>query len=95
MGPENYDWAFNGKRTYKPWTELYTPYPVEEQRIAEALFLPEFYTWSKTPGTPDPTGNPKEGGSMDKRHSRIGNFLIWPKAGTAWIEAWTDFKAAF
>jgi len=91
MGQEFYDWHFNGKRTYKPISETV---PDKPERIAHALFVPEKYPWSKSPGQEHPQGNARDQGSIDRRIRRIGSIEIWLTNGSYYFTAWEKFKSA-
>lgn len=81
MGPEFYDWAYEGKRTYEP---------VEEP----ALFQPGKYDWSMEEKEPSPEGQKRDGGSIETRTDNIGTWYTWPDTGGYLSEQWTKFTSA-
>lgn len=81
MGPEYYDWAYKGKRTYEP---------VEKP----ALFDPKKYDWSMEEGSPSQEGSKRDSGSIEERIDRIGFFQIWPDNASYMLDRWKDFKSA-
>jgi len=99
MGPEYYGWVYEGKRTYKPVSEII---PNKDEWIARALFLPvkknesmvAEYAWSKTPGTESADGTARDGGSQDRHINRIGTWQRWPKYASEYAAGWDRFKAA-
>ncbi|WP_433627601.1 extracellular solute-binding protein [Halomicrococcus sp. NG-SE-24] len=81
MGPEYYDWAYRGERTYQP---------VENPN----LFDPQSYDWSMEEGEPDQNGQQRDSGPIEERIDRIGFFQIWPSNADYMIERWRDFTSA-
>ena len=81
MGPEYYDWAYEGKATYKA---------VENP----ALFDPQKYDWSMEEGNPNSNGVTRDSGPIEDRIDRIGFFQIWPDNATHMLDRWKDFKSA-
>ncbi|MEM2901765.1 MAG: hypothetical protein QXO32_03415 [Candidatus Bathyarchaeia archaeon] len=91
MGPEFWGWFYGGKRTYKPITDLF---PNRSERIAQALFEPEHYTWSMTSGKEDPKGNLRDGGEYFTRIGRIRCWGGFPTNAEKYTEEWSRLKAA-
>lgn len=81
MGPEFYDWAFEGKKTYEAIEEPF-------------LFDPASYEWSEEEGEPDPNGKPRDEGSMELRNDRVGYFQLYPENGDYLINQWQQFTSA-
>jgi len=98
MGPENWGWVYGGTKTYRSISEIV---PGKDEWIANALFLPVGknesmvgeYDWSMTEQSEDPHGNQRDGGSIDKRISRIGTWQRWPKYASEYATEWDRFKA--
>ena len=78
MGPEFYDWAYEGERTYDAVDE-------------PALFQPSKYEWSSEEGEPSSDGSKRDGGSIETRTDRVGTWYTWPDEGDHLSERWTDF----
>ena len=81
MGPEYYDWAYEGEATYEPVDE-------------PALFDPQEYDWSDEESDPDPDGAERDSGPIEERFDRIGFFQIWPDEADYMQDRWRDFLAA-
>ncbi len=81
MGPEYYDWAYEGEATYEPVDE-------------PALFDPQEYDWSDEEGDPDEDGSVRDSGPIEERIDRIGFFQIWPDNAEHMTDRWRDFLAA-
>ncbi|WP_227380318.1 twin-arginine translocation signal domain-containing protein [Haladaptatus halobius] len=81
MGPEYYDWAYRGERTYEP---------VEDPN----LFDPQSYNWSMQEGNPSQNGQQRDSGPIEERINRIGFFQIWPSNADYMIQRWRDFESA-
>lgn len=81
MGPEYYDWAYRGKRTYEP---VENPY----------LFDPRSYDWSMEEGKPNPDGQKRDSGPIDERIDRSTFFQIWPSNAGYMLERWKEFTSA-
>ena len=81
MGPEFYDWAFRGKKTYKTIEEPF-------------LFDPAEYEWSMEEGSPASDGKPRDEGSISLRNDRIGYFQLYPENGDYLLEQWKQFTSA-
>ncbi|QLC35374.1 twin-arginine translocation signal domain-containing protein (plasmid) [Halarchaeum sp. CBA1220] len=81
MGPEYYDWAYEGAATYDS---------VENP----ALFDPQSYEWSMEEGEPADDGCVRDSGPIEERINRIGFFQIWPDNATHMLERWQEFKSA-
>lgn len=81
MGPEFYDWAFDGKATYEAVEDPY-------------LFQPSEYEWSMEEGEPSSDGKVYERGSMEDRISRIGFSQVFPDNGVYLQEEWQAFNNA-
>ena len=96
MGPEHYDWAYMGKATYKPTEEWFKEMWPEKgevpKRIADSLFLPEKYKWSKKEGKPHPEGKLREQGSVKDRIENTGFMLYWADYGDYYVEAWSKLR---
>lgn len=91
IGDEKWGWMYGGNATYKPITEIV---PGEPERRANAMFVPEKYTWSKEPGTPDPKGNLRDLGPIPDREKRMMMFDTWFEYADYAVEAWSKVKAA-
>jgi len=88
MGPEFYDWFFNGKTTYLStgdvmkdiWKDKPEFWDLPE-RTQNALFTPDVYFrqfWTGEPprtGSPDPKGNLRDLGSTDDKEKITRYFL--------------------
>ncbi|MBP2252447.1 spermidine/putrescine-binding protein [Halarchaeum solikamskense] len=81
MGPEYYDWAYNGTGTYQS---------VEN----DALFDPQSYEWSMEEGEPADDGCVRDSGPISERIDRIGFFQIWPDNSSHMLERWREFTSA-
>jgi spermidine/putrescine-binding protein len=81
MGPEYYDWAYEGQATYDPVDE-------------PALFVPEDYEWSMEEGSPHNDGQVRDQGSISERIERTGIFQIWPDNADYLLERWEEFEQA-
>lgn len=81
MGPEYYDWAYEGEATYQA---------VEEP----ALFDPLEYDWAEEEADPDPEGATRDSGPIEERIDRVGFFQIWPDSADYMTERWRDFTSA-
>jgi len=78
MGPEFYDWAYEGKRTYDAVDE-------------PALFQPSKYEWSMEEGSTSADGQKRDGGSIQTRTDNVGTWYTWPDSGDHLSQRWTDF----
>ncbi|TLX98473.1 MAG: hypothetical protein E6K96_00390 [Thaumarchaeota archaeon] len=83
MGPEFWDWVYNGKSTYQA-----------EDATKDALFDPIAYTWATTSGTPSSSGNFKDCGSIDRRTARVGVWGRYPHNADYYFQAWGRFRTA-
>jgi spermidine/putrescine-binding protein len=81
MGPEYYDWAYEGKATYDAIDE-------------PALFDPMSYEWSMEEGSPSSEGSVRDQGSIEERINRTSHFQIWPDNSEYLLERWKDFETA-
>jgi hypothetical protein len=81
MGPEYYDWAYEGEATYQA---------VEEP----ALFDPLEYDWADEEADSDPDGATRDSGPIEERIDRIGFFQIWPDNADYMTERWREFTSA-
>ncbi len=81
MGPEYYDWAYRGERTYEPVEDPY-------------LFDPQSYEWSMEEGEPSSDGQQRDSGPIEERIDRIGFFQIWPSNADYMTQRWRDFTSA-
>ncbi|MFT4949140.1 MAG: putative spermidine/putrescine transport system substrate-binding protein, partial [Natronomonas sp.] len=81
MGPEYYDWAYEGTATYDPVDE-------------PALFDPLEYDWDSEEGSESPDGGTRDSGPIEERIDRIGFFQIWPDNADYMTERWRDFTSA-
>jgi spermidine/putrescine-binding protein len=91
LGPEYYDWTYQGKRTYKPLSQIF---PDKSARVGNALFAPGKYSWSQNAGTPDANGALRWHGSVDNRIKNIGFPETWQTNGDYYFSAWNTFKSA-
>lgn len=78
MGPEFYDWAYEGERTYDAVDE-------------PALFQPSNYDWDDEEGSPSSDGQQRDGGSIETRTDNVGTWYTWPDEGSYLSEQWTNF----
>jgi spermidine/putrescine-binding protein len=81
MGPEYYDWAYRGQRTYEP---VENPY----------LFDPAEYDWSMEEGEPSPEGQKRDSGPIEERIDRSSFFQIWPSNAEYMLDRWKEFTSA-
>lgn len=81
MGPEYYDWAYRGERTYQP---------VDDPN----LFDPRAYDWSMEEGDPSPDGQQRDSGPIEERIDRISFFQIWPSNAEYMLDRWKEFTSA-
>jgi spermidine/putrescine-binding protein len=81
MGPEYYDWAYQGESTYNAVDE-------------PALFDPQEYDWSDEEGDPSADGGSRDSGPIEERFDRIGFFQIWPDEADYMQDRWGDFLSA-
>jgi spermidine/putrescine-binding protein len=81
MGPEYYDWSYEGTATYESVDE-------------PALFDPQEYEWSMEEGEPASDGAVRDSGPVEERIDRIGFFQIWPENATYMLDRWQDFTSA-
>ncbi|WP_416841414.1 extracellular solute-binding protein [Haloferax sp. DFSO52] len=81
MGPEYYDWAYEGQATYQAVDE-------------PGLFDPQQYDWSMEEGEPDANGQVRNSGPVEERIDRIGFFQIWPSNADYMLELWKQFTSA-
>ncbi len=81
MGPEYYEWAYNGGTTYNAIDE-------------PALFDPLEYDWADEEGEPSDDGGTRDSGPIEERIDRIGFFQIWPDNASYMTDRWRDFTSA-
>lgn len=81
MGPEYYDWAYRGKRTYEPIEDPY-------------LFDPASYEWSMEEGEPSSEGQKRDSGPIEERIDRTSFFQIWPSNADYMLDRWSEFEGA-
>lgn len=81
MGPEYYDWAYEGKATYQSVDE-------------PGLFDPQKYEWASEEGSPASDGQKRNSGPIEERIDRIGFFQIWPSNADYMLERWKEFTSA-
>ena len=81
MGPEYYDWSYQGTGTYEAVDE-------------PALFDPQQYEWSSEKGEPASDGATRDSGPIEERIDRIGFFQIWPDNAEYMLDRWQDFTTA-
>lgn len=81
MGPEYYDWAYEGKRTYESVDE-------------PALFDPMEYDWSMEEGEPSSDGQKRDGPDIETRIDSIGFIQKYPDNAEYMNERWADFESA-
>jgi spermidine/putrescine-binding protein len=81
MGPEYYDWAYRGERTYDA---------VEDPN----LFDPQSYDWSAEEADPSSDGQQRDQGPIEKRIDRISFFQIWPSESEYMLDRWQEFESA-
>jgi spermidine/putrescine-binding protein len=86
MGPEYYDWSYEGTATYTPIGET--------QFEDEALFDPQKYEWSMEEGESASDGINRDSGPIEERIDRIGFFQIWPDNAEHMLDRWQDFTSA-
>jgi hypothetical protein len=80
MGPEFYDWAYNGAATYDAVDE-------------PALFQPQSYDWSTEEGESSSDGQQRDVGDIDSVTDSVGTWYTFPDAGNHLNERWTEFVA--
>ena len=100
MGIEFWNWYWGGKATYKPIDEaMKEMWPDREdfwtlpERLQQALFLPDKYTWNPGEGTPHPRGNLRDQGSLDDRMEQIGCVATYPKNIDYIVERWSYLRS--
>lgn len=81
MGPEYYDWSYEGAATY-------------ESVDAPALFDPQSYEWSDEEGSPASDGGTRDSGPIEDRIDKLGFFQIWPDEADYMTNRWRDFSSA-
>ena len=81
MGPEYYDWAYRGERTYDAVEDSY-------------LFDPASYEWSMEEGEPSSDGQKRDSGPIEDRIDRISFFQIWPSNADYMLDRWSEFTSA-
>jgi hypothetical protein len=81
MGPEYYDWAYEGEATYEAVDE-------------PALFDPQSYDWADEEGDPSDDGVVRDSGSIEDRIDKVGFFQIWPDNASYMTDRWRDFTSA-
>ena len=81
MGPEYYDWAYRGSRTYDAVEDPY-------------LFDPASYEWAMEEGDPSSDGQQRDSGPIEDRIDRISFFQIWPSNADYMLDRWSEFKSA-
>lgn len=81
MGPEFYDWAYEGKKTYDAVDE-------------PTLFQPSKYDWSMEEKSPSKDGQKRDGGSIETRTDNVGTWYTWPDKGDHLSKRWTEFTSA-
>lgn len=86
MGPEYYDWSYEGTATYTPISET--------EFQSQALFDPQAYDWSLEEGEAASDGAVRDSGPIDERVDRIGFFQIWPDNADYMLDRWQDFTSA-
>lgn len=86
MGPEYYDWSYEGTATYTPISET--------QFESAALFDPLAYDWSMEEGSPSSDGSVRDSGPIEERIDRIGFFQIWPDNAEHMLDRWQEFTSA-
>jgi spermidine/putrescine-binding protein len=109
MGDEFYDWFYMDKATYLPidevmqeiWPDREEFWTLEE-RLQNALFLPDVYFkhfWEDKPprtGSPDPNGNRRDIGSVAFKQEITRYFLTpdLPDDNDYYVTKWEQLKAA-
>ena len=81
MGPEFYDWAYEGKATY-------------ESVDNPDLFDPGAYEWSDEEGSPNSEGQVRDGGPIQDRLDRTTSMWIFPDNGSYLTQEWQRFRNA-
>ncbi|WP_227738994.1 extracellular solute-binding protein [Halorientalis pallida] len=81
MGPEYYDWAYEGQATYDPVDE-------------PALFDPQSYDWADEEGEPSDEGGVRDSGTIEDRIDKVGFFQIWPDNASYMTDRWREFTSA-
>ena len=81
MGPEYYDWAYEGTATYEPVDQPY-------------LFDPLEYDWSDEEGEEHEDGQVRDSGAIDERIDRISFMQAWPDENEYMLERWSEFESA-
>ncbi len=108
MGAEMFDWFFMGKRTYLSIGDVMTEtwpdkpeYADLDERLQNALFLPDIYFkhfWEGNPprtGSPDPKGNLRDIGSVDDKLDITRYYLSpdLPDNNDYYVTKWEELKA--
>jgi len=81
MGPEYYDWAYEGKKTYNAVDKPH-------------LFDPKEYEWANEEGSPSADGQKRDQGSIEERIDRTALFQIWPDNADYLLDQWKNFRSA-
>jgi hypothetical protein len=81
MGPEYYDWSYQGEATY-------------EAIDNPDLFQPSQYEWSMEEGDSSSDGKVRDGGSLQSRLDRTTSMWIFPDNGPYLQEEWNRFRSA-
>jgi hypothetical protein len=100
MGTELWDWQYGGEYTYKDlgecmktvWADDQTYWDAED-RIRNALFIPELHTWSTEKGTPNPKGALKDHGSSTENFGNLGGCEEWPHEYDYLLAKWSHLKS--
>ncbi len=108
MGAEFYDWFHNGKATYLPIDEIMAEiwpdnpeFADLEERLQNALFMPDEYFkhfWTGEPprtGSPDPNGNLRDIGSNEDKMDITRYFLSpdLPDNNDYYVSKYEELKA--
>lgn len=81
MGPEYYDWAYEGTATYEP---------VEQPHLLDPLE----YDWSMEEGEPHENGQVRDSGPIEERIDRVSFMQAWPDENEYMLDRWSEFEAA-
>jgi hypothetical protein len=100
MGPELWDWQYGGLETYKDldgcmrdvWPDDDTYWGAED-KLRNALFIPELYNWSSEKGTPNTGGALKDHGSSTENFGNLGGCEEFPPIFDYSVERWTYLKS--
>jgi hypothetical protein len=80
MGPEFYDWGYEGQATY--------------EAAEDPLFLPDEYDWSMEEGEPHEDGAVQDRGSVEQLINTTGAEQRFPDNNDYLNQAWNEWQQA-